>query len=379
MRPIKLLTTILFAAITLVAAHAQSTSLTVVNPDFANVAVQCSVGFAYDNPKTDCGSWLQEFNNALGIGWTFLSNSSGNGGDGLTGPNTDFEPPPFDNLPFDVAVFLQGNNAAFEQTVSGFVPGGVYTLNFYLGSRYTYGGYSGNQTVQATIDSQVIGTWALTSNTPFTLRTVPFTVATGGSHVLEFLGIVSGDETAFVSGVSLHTVSGGLTVTPSTGVPGIDFAASASGFTPLETVTLIAYASAPVGIATATADSSGVASLDGHLPQTPFGALGFIAAGQSSGVVRSGVISLRPRLSVAPASGAAGSTVTATGFGFAAGETINLEWSSPQTSLGNSRANKDGTFSAEVVIPSGAPAGPNRLIAIGQRTGAAASTAVTVP
>jgi hypothetical protein len=117
----------------------------------------------------------------------------------------------------------------------------------------------------------------------------------------------------------------------STGVPGLGFAASASGFVPLETVTLTAYASGPTVIGTATANSIGIASFQGRVPQTPFGALGFVAAGQSSGTIRSGVMSLRPRLSVSPPNGTAGSTLTVTGFGFAAGEQVNLQWSNPQT------------------------------------------------
>ena len=31
------------------------------------------------------------------------------------------------------------------QTLGGFIPSGQYTLNFYLGSRYTSGAYDGNQ------------------------------------------------------------------------------------------------------------------------------------------------------------------------------------------------------------------------------------------
>jgi hypothetical protein len=121
-----------------------------------------------------------------------------------------------------------------------------------------------------------------------------------------------------------------------------------------ETVNLIGYASSPVAIGAATADASGVANLDGHLPQTPFGACGLQAVGQSSGTVISGIISVRARLSVSPNSGAAGTAATVTGYGFAAGEIVRAEWSNPQTSLGNTTANKNGTFSARFAIPSGA-------------------------
>ncbi len=357
-------------------------SLTVVNPNFGNVAVQCSSGYAYESHIMggNCGSPYQPqqaFNSSLGMGWTIAPVPSGTDGAGLTNPNTVFEPPPFTGLPFSVAAFLQGDTSAFGQTITGFVPGGLYTLTFYLGSRYTYGGYNGNQTVDATIDGQVVGTWALTSNTPFTLQTVSFTAGTGGSHIVEFMGTVSGDETAFFSGVSIATASG-LTVSPSVGVPGIGVLASAGGFTPFETVDLVAYATAPTTIGTATADASGVANLAGHLPQTPFGACGLQAVGQSSGTVASGIISVRPWLSAIPNSGAAGTTVTVTGFGYAAGEAIGVAWSNPQTSLGSATANKNGTFSGQFVIPSGAAAGTDDVVARGQRTGAVAEAQITV-
>ena len=89
-----------------------------------------------------------------------------------------------------------------SQAVGGFLAGS-YTLSFYLGSRYSSGQYDGNQTVEALIDGNVIGTWALTSYTPFTLETAPFTVSTGGTHTLEFRGINYGDHTAFLSDVSI--------------------------------------------------------------------------------------------------------------------------------------------------------------------------------
>jgi hypothetical protein len=165
---------------------------------------------------------------------------------------------------------------------------------------------------------------------------------------------------------------------PSTGVPGIGRVASAGGFTPFETVNLVAFASAPVAIGTATANASGVADVAGHLPQTPFGACGLQAVGQSSGKIASGIISVRASLAVSPNSGEPGNTVTVTGFGFAAGEAIGVEWSNPQTLLGSATANKNGTFSAQFAIPTAAAAGTDEVVARGQRTGAAAIVQITV-
>lgn len=87
---------------------------------------------------------------------------------------------------------------------------------------------------------------------------------------------------------------------------------------------------------------------------------------------------MRPWLSAGPNSGAPGATVTVTGFGYAAGEAIGLGWSNPQTSLGSARANKNGSFSAQFAIPSGAAVGTDEVAARGQRTGSLAAAQITV-
>jgi hypothetical protein len=171
----------------------------IVNSDFGAVPIVCSIGYAYQAFGGDCSYPQQDFNSTPGFGWTFLVH----GGNGLTGPSTPFNPPSFSGLPFTQAAFLQNSNSSVSQAVGGFVAGS-YTLSFYLGSRYdSGGGDDGDQTVAALIDGGVIGTWALTSFTPFTLETASFTVSADGIHTLEFMGLNPGDHTAFLSDVSI--------------------------------------------------------------------------------------------------------------------------------------------------------------------------------
>jgi hypothetical protein len=182
-------------------------SVNIVNPDFAAVAIQCSAGFAYEpaiGMGTNCANGpYQKFNGVPGIGWTFTPHTSNvEHGDGITGAGTAFMPPPFTGLPFAYAAFLQ-TKGSITQMIDGFVPGMTYVLSFYLGSRYANGPYAGNQTVAATIDGHMIGVWALTSFTPFTLRTAVFKVPSGTSHILTFRGESTADNTAFLSGVSI--------------------------------------------------------------------------------------------------------------------------------------------------------------------------------
>jgi len=176
---------------------------TIVNHDFGAVPIVCGQGYSYQAFGGDCTGPLvpqQGWSGTPGFGWNLALY-----GDGLTGPNTTFNPPSFGALPFSQAVFLQGISWAF-QDVGGFTAGN-YVLSFYLGSRYYSGPFDGNQTVKALIDGNVIGTWTLTSFTPFALENAAFTVSTGGSHRLEFDGMNLGDHTAFVSDVSITTAT----------------------------------------------------------------------------------------------------------------------------------------------------------------------------
>jgi hypothetical protein len=187
------------------AAFAQPT---IVNFDFGGVPIVCGADYAYEWPGVGCRGFyhipIQDFNSAPGFGWILnLAYGSWTGGSGLTGPNTAFCPPSFEGMPFKQVVFLQSNNSFVAQAVEGFTAG-RYTLSFYLGGRC--GG--GAQTVEAMIDDHVIGTWNVVNGMPFTLESAAFAVSTGGSHMLMFRGISPGDETAFLSYVTITPAGG---------------------------------------------------------------------------------------------------------------------------------------------------------------------------
>lgn len=200
---------LLLSVILGIAASAQG-QINIVNFDFGAVPLNC--GYAYQGAANTCtfAYPTQNFDQTPGFGWTIggvasrhLAPTSLEGGAGLTTPNTIFYPPPFNGLPFNQAVYLQDTGSFAWQRVGGF-SAGTYTLSFYLGSRYIdCCGYDGNQTVVALMDGVPIGTWALSSYTPFTLETVTFTVSAGGSHVVEFMGTNPGDHTAFLSYVTI--------------------------------------------------------------------------------------------------------------------------------------------------------------------------------
>ena len=184
----------------LVAAPGVS-ALGIVNPYFSAVPVGCGGGYAYQVFEVGCGSIppQQDFNSAPGMGWTFNTPAA----NGLTTAGTAFYPPSFSGLPFTQAVFLQDNHGAVWQSIAGFEAGATYALSFYLGSRYLSTGSDGNQTVEALLDSDLIGSWSLNSFSPFALESAVFTSSTSGARTLKFRGTVAGDHTAFLSGVTI--------------------------------------------------------------------------------------------------------------------------------------------------------------------------------
>jgi hypothetical protein len=184
---------------------------TVIDPDFSVVPIQCSPGYALQEVNGgNCQSVVpeQDFNIEPGIGWQFapLNTNIRGESNGITGANTLFNPPSFAGLPFSFAGILQGPGSVIQQLIHGFLPR-RYVLSFYLGSRYAGGSYDGNQKVVAMLDKQVVGVWSLTSFTPFTLRTVILNVPTAGAHLLKFIGVNTGDHTAFFSDVSIQAAA----------------------------------------------------------------------------------------------------------------------------------------------------------------------------
>ena len=101
-------------------------SLPIINPNFSTPTIVCALGYAYDGSGGCDGVFSngvpdprQNFDVSPGFGWTLAA-----AGDGLTGPNTAFNPPSFSGLPFTQAVFLQGANNDLFQVISGFSAGG---------------------------------------------------------------------------------------------------------------------------------------------------------------------------------------------------------------------------------------------------------------
>lgn len=199
---------LLLSAILIVAASAFG-QINVVNFDFGAVPVGCSSwGFTYEGAVLTCNYPVtQNFNGSPGFGWMLgsliaLSGSPANFGAGISAPDSVICPPSFSGMPFNQALLLQSRGSFAWQAVPGFTAGN-YTLSFYLGGRC---GYS-PQRIAAMIDGNVIGTWTVPVDMPFTLETATFSVSSGGTHALMFMGLNPPDSTAFLSYVTITATS----------------------------------------------------------------------------------------------------------------------------------------------------------------------------
>jgi streptogramin lyase len=156
-----------------------------------------------------------------------------------------------------------------------------------------------------------------------------------------------------------------------------------SGFAPDESVLVYTGGVGSAVLASATADSNGAFSVTALAPQSPYGPRIFLGVGQTSGNLGTASFSMSPRLILNPASATPGSSVSITGYGFGAAETVKLYWAGhPRLSLGSVSADEHGTFNGTAAftapVPLGAPAGKNVVFGKGDYTKAIGYGSFTV-
>jgi IPT/TIG domain len=177
-------------------------------------------------------------------------------------------------------------------------------------------------------------------------------------------------------------VTATMSVSPSSGSYQTNLTFTGSMFAPNESVEIYTSGVGSAVLATATADSSGSFTVTAREPQGTYGARLFLGVGRSSGKLGAASFSVKPRLILNPTSGAPGSTVTATGYGFGPLEQVTVTWENPSTLLGTVRADIHGTFGGNAAVtftvPAGAPVGANRVVGEGKSTRDTAGTIFTV-
>ncbi len=200
----------------------------------------------------------------------------------------------------------------------------------------------------------------------------PWGITSGPSHALwttEVYGNRIG-EAVFVTA--------GLGVSPAVASFGTSLTFNGSAFTPNETVSIYEFGIGSAVLASARADASGAFTAAAANPAAQHGPRIFFGVGQSSQKLGAARLSVTPLLNLNPDSGTAGSTVVAVGYGFAALETVGIEWPGQRELLTEALASTAGGFSANITIPADASPGVYTVTALGFASGAQATTSFTV-
>ena len=185
-------------------------------------------------------------------------------------------------------------------------------------------------------------------------------------------GSLAGDRRSRVKIGQVIYTAANLAVSPPTGGFGSQLTFTASGFGPYENVRIYSDGFGSPIIASATADATGSFTVTARTPPAPYGPRIFLSLGQSSGNVGAANFSMMPRLVLTPRSGPPGTSVTARGYGFDTGESVEIFWNNPRTYLGAATADTNGTFAGTAAlpftVPAASPLGPNGVFAQAEGT-----------
>ena len=198
--------------------------------------------------------------------------------------------------------------------------------------------FNGVDVAQATVDGS--GTFSSS-----------FSVPAGASGAVAVLATGANSQVTANSSFTRIGAPAALTISPTTGAPGMRVTASGSGFTPNEPVTISLGSTT---LATTTANSQGQISTSLTLPQRlSAGTISLVATGSTSRMTGSAAyVVVAPTLALSATSGAAGSTLTAVGRDFAAGEIVRISFNGVVTA--QATADSSGTFSVPFAVPAGA-------------------------
>lgn len=169
-----------------------------------------------------------------------------------------------------------------------------------------------------------------------------------------------------------------LNLSQTGGPPGTKLTTTGSGFAPEETVDAYINHIGGSPLLRTKADASGGFTISARERPMPYGPITYYAVGQTSGRVGAAPFFVTAAMVVTPNTGVPGDTVTASGFGFGAGEAVDIYWGNPRQLLGTATTNGRGTSTLKITIPANAPLGPNAVLGVGQTTRATAVAKVAV-
>ncbi len=184
-----------------------------------------------------------------------------------------------------------------------------------------------------------------------------------GSHTI----VASGPNSASTT----FTVTPAMSINRTSGAPGISVTVTGSGFSANETGIIVTYDGTPVASGI-TVNAQGGWSANFIVPASPSGSHTIDASGASTSATTVPDITFTTTagISLSRTSSAPGSSVTITGFGFAAGETgITVTYDGTVVASGIT-ANAQGGWSANFIVPA-SPFGSHTIDVSGASTSAA--------
>lgn len=214
------------------------------------------------------------------------------------------------------------------------------------------------------ITADALGSWTRTFNVPGVGR---------GSHTVTASGAIT---TTYQVPAQTFTVSGSMSISPTSGNVGKVITVTGNGFVPSAAVT-VTYDGTAVTTTPSPLVSSSTGTINGTF-KVPARAPGAhtVAVTDSLGALSTAFTSVTPAMSIDPISGYAGKTVTVTGTNFAASATVTITYDGTAVTTTPSplTSSADGALSATFVAPSSGPGAHTVVVNDGATTANATFT-----
>ena len=232
-------------------------------------------------------------------------------------------------------------------------------------------GFQSGETVKLSWGSAGVGSSTASNRGAFSASfTVPPTP--GGSHT-----VVATGESSGLSASAVFTVTAALTLKTTGGPPGTKVKGAVSGFGAAETVSLTFPASVAV-VTSAITNPAGSATLTFTVPPETNGNYTALATGAASGLTAVSSFAVLAGISLTPASGPVGTSVTVAGGGFGANEAVGIAFGST-TGVATATTDANGSFTeATFSVPAGTTDGSYAVTATGATSGVTTSANFTV-
>ena len=225
----------------------------------------------------------------------------------------------------------------------------ISPISGYVGDTVTVSGtgFTASSTVTIYFDSTSVGTVTTTSTGTFSSATFTVPESYKGAHT------VKGTDTGGSSPDVTFTVSPKITVTPASGAVGDILTISGSGFAASSTITF--YWDSNVEGSTVPANAKGSFTNSSFTVPPSSRGSHTIKALDYSGNYATAPFTVAHRITISPASGVSGTTVTVNGTGFSASRTITIKYNAVAvtTTPASISTLADGSFTTTFVVPAG--------------------------